>query len=1059
MANSSPYVKDAFHEYVVHGQASAVNPARTGTKAAAHYVLDIAPGGVRVVQLRLCRADAPALGSDEVDRVFASRIADADEFYASITPPATTPDEAMVMRQALAGMLWGKQLYSFDLDRWLDEHHVHPLRHPDASNVRNRDWFHMINDDVISMPDTWEYPWYASWDLAFHTVALAMVDVDDAKGQLSLMLRELYLHPNGQLPAYEWNFSDVNPPVHAWATLAVYETELEQRGAGDVAWLKGAFQKLLVNFTWWINRKDPTGRNVFEGGFLGLDNIGVFDRSAPLPTGGHLEQSDGTAWMAFFSQCMLGIAIELSAHDPVYEDMVLKFAEHFLFIAAAMDRIGANDDELWDEEDGFFYDVLRLPDGSATRLKVRSMVGLLPLCATTILPLEGVPLGDDLLAQLRRRIDSMPELLATIHDARDTGVNGRRMLAVLDERKLRRILARMLDEDEFLSPHGLRALSRYHEQHPFSLEVHGERYEVRYLPAESDSGMFGGNSNWRGPVWFPVNYLILRALLRLYSYYGDDFTVECPTGSGRQCTLFEVANELGRRLSSIFIPGADGRRPVYGGSERFQTDPNWKDMLQFHEYFHGDNGAGLGASHQTGWTGLVARVIQVRGYLRPEDVLSSALRREPGVPSRSGMNAQRNKAWPSDSVIYELNTAAWLHDVSVRAGVGTTLANVPSAEWDQVTPPGVDAVWLMGVWERSPAGVQLALRSADQVASFHAALADLDDADVIGSAYCIRRYEVDARFGGRRGLAVARAALAERGVRLLVDFVPNHVAPDHPWLIDHPEYFVQGNADDLARDPASYLAMGDAVIARGRDPFFPPWPDVAQLNGFAPGLRQAATDTLLDIADQADGVRCDMAMLLLNDVFARTWGERAGSVPEQEYWIEVIGAVRAEHPDFVFAAEAYWDLEWDLQQLGFDYCYDKRLYDRLIHDGPDAIRGHLHADLDYQRRLVRFLENHDEPRAATEFAPPRERAAAVVIATLPGATMWHEGQFEGWRVRLPVFLGRRPAEPVDEELRRFHVELIGATAPLRRGDWALCGASGWPEDSSSHATPGVVVDR
>ncbi len=626
VANSSPYVKDAFHDYVVHGQDGAVNPARTGTKAAARYVLDVAPSGVSVVQLRLCRADAPALGGDDVDRVFAARIADADEFYTSITPTTTTPDEAVVLRQALAGMLWGKQLYSFDLDRWLDEHHVHPLRHPDASNVRNRDWFHMINEDVISMPDTWEYPWYASWDLAFHTVALAMVDVDDAKNQLELMLRELYLHPSGQLPAYEWNFSDVNPPVHAWATLAVYETELEQRGAGDVAWLKGAFQKLLINFTWWINRKDPTGRNVFEGGFLGLDNIGVFDRSAPLPTGGHLEQSDGTAWMAFFSQCMLGIALELSAHDPVYEDMVLKFAEHFLFIAAAMDRIGDNDDELWDEEDGFFYDVLRLPDGSATRLKVRSMVGLLPLCATTILPLEGVQLGDDLLARLRRRIESMPELLATIHDARNTGVNGRRMLAVLDERKLRRVLARMLDEDEFLSPHGLRALSRYHEEHPFSLEVHGERYEVRYLPAESDSGMFGGNSNWRGPVWFPVNYLVLRALLHLYSYYGDDFTVECPTGSGRQCTLFEVANELGQRLSSIFVPDADGRRPVYGGSERFQTDPNWKDMLQFYEYFHGDNGAGLGASHQTGWTGLVARVIQVRGYLRPEDLLSSAMR-------------------------------------------------------------------------------------------------------------------------------------------------------------------------------------------------------------------------------------------------------------------------------------------------------------------------------------------------------------------------------------------------------------------------------------------------
>ena len=491
--------------------------------------------------------------------------------------------------------------------------------------MRNRSWFHMINDDVISMPDTWEYPWYASWDLAFHTVALSMVDIDFAKDQLQLMLRELYLHPNGQLPAYEWNFSDVNPPVHAWATLLVYETELEQRGAGDVAWLKSAFQKLLVNFTWWINRKDPTGRNVFEGGFLGLDNIGVFDRSAPLPTGGRLEQSDGTAWMAFYAQSMLGIAVELSRHDPLYEDMVLKFAEHFAFIAAAMDRVGDNQDELWDEEDGFFYDVLRLPDGSARRLKVRSMVGLLPLCATTLLPEGGDSISDDLLARLRRRIDSMPELLATIHDARVRGVNGRRMLAVVDESKLRRILARMLDENEFLSPHGLRALSRAHADDPFRVDVHGETYEVRYLPAESDSGMFGGNSNWRGPVWFPVNYLILRGLLHLYAYYGDEFKVECPTGSGHFCTLFEVAQELGRRLVSIFTPDEHGRRPVYGGTEKFQRDPHWQDLLLFYEYFHGDNGAGLGASHQTGWTGLVARMIQVLGYLRPEDVLSNAI--------------------------------------------------------------------------------------------------------------------------------------------------------------------------------------------------------------------------------------------------------------------------------------------------------------------------------------------------------------------------------------------------------------------------------------------------
>ena len=404
--------------------------------------------------------------------------------------------------------------------------------------------------------------------------------------------------------------------------------------------------------------------------------------------------------------------------------------------------------------------------------------------------------------------------------------------------------------------------------------------------------------------------------------------------------------------------------------------------------------------------------------------------------------------WPSDPAIYELNTAAWLHDVDKRAGTGTTLANVASDEWDAVTPPGVDAVWLMGVWERSPAGVALALESADQLASFREALPDLANADIIGSAYCIRGYEADPRFGGRHGLAVARAALADRGVRLLVDFVPNHVAPDHPWLIEHPEYFVQGTAEDLARDPAGFLRVGDAVIARGRDPFFPPWADVAQLNGFAPGLRAAAEATLMDIAQQADGVRCDMAMLLMNDVFARTWGARAGPPPEREYWTEIIASVRATHPDFVFAAEAYWDLEWDLLQLGFDYCYDKRLYDRLVHDEPEAIRRHLHADHDYQQHMLRFLENHDEPRAAAEFPPARERAAAVAIATLPGATLWHEGQFEGWHVRLPVFLDRRPDEAVDDELRRFSLHLVEVTAALRRGSWSLCAATGWPDDSS-----------
>ncbi len=622
--NATPYVKDAFHDYVVGGRTDAVNPARTGTKAAALHRLTVAAGDSVDVELRLCRRGAPAQSRDELDAVLADRKIEADQFYASITPPRVSADAADVMRQALAGMIWSKQYYSFDLDRWLTEHNAHPLDHGSATDVRNQQWFHMINDDVMSMPDKWEYPWYASWDLAFHTVALAMVDIGFAKSQLELVLRELYLHPSGQLPAYEWNFSDVNPPVHAYAVMLVYNSEVEQRGAGDVRWLRSAFQKLLVNFTWWLNRKDPTGRNVFEGGFLGLDNIGVFDRSAPLPTGGHLEQSDGTAWMAFYAQCMLSIALELSRHDDLYEDMALKFAEHFIYIAASMDRMGVNDDEMWDEEDGFFYDVLRLPDGSAERLKVRSLVGLLPLCAATVMPIE-LAISESVVARLRRRLVTMPELLDNVHNIGQDGHGGRRMLAILDEHKLRRVLTRMLDEDEFLGPHGLRSLSKVHHDHPYSVEVHGQRYEVNYLPAESDTGMFGGNSNWRGPVWFPISFLVLRSLVHMYAFYGDEFKIECPTGSGVEMTLFEVATEIANRMIGIFLRDEDGRRPVYGGTEKFQTDPNWKDMILFYEYFHGDNGAGLGASHQTGWTGLVARLIQMVGYLTPDGILEHAL--------------------------------------------------------------------------------------------------------------------------------------------------------------------------------------------------------------------------------------------------------------------------------------------------------------------------------------------------------------------------------------------------------------------------------------------------
>jgi hypothetical protein len=629
--NPQPWVKDGIDACVVRGRAEAVNPALAGTKVAAHYAFDIPPGETAVARLRLTDSAPDALGrayatsggdafGPRFDEILAARRAEADAFHDEVAPRTATAEERSVLRQALAGLLWTKQYYFFDVDRWLEEHRAHPLQNPERAQ-RNRHWFHMLNDDVISMPDKWEYPWYAAWDLAFHCVPLAMADPDLAKQQLELMLREVYLHPSGQLPAYEWNFGDVNPPVHAWATLFLYTMEKEQRGRGDVEFLKSAFHKLVVNFTWWINRKDPTGRNVFEGGFLGLDNIGVFDRSAPLPTGGHLEQADGTAWMAFFSQNMAEIALEILAHDPTYEDMALKYIQHFLWIASAMDRIGDHKDEMWDEEDGFFYDLLRLPDGRAGRLKVRSMVGLLPLCATTVLDKS----IRDRFPSLALRASSFaarhPEVLKTIAPPYRPGIKDRRLLAVLDEAKLRRVLARLLDEDEFLSDHGIRSLSRYHRDHPFVLQLDGREYRVEYEPAESTSGMFGGNSNWRGPVWFPVNALILRALLQFYSYYGDGFTVECPTGSGRQMNLFEVSREIGRRLVSLFLPDASGRRPVYGGAGKFQTDPHWREHLLFYEYFHGDDGAGLGASHQTGWTALVAKIIQLYGDVSPETLL------------------------------------------------------------------------------------------------------------------------------------------------------------------------------------------------------------------------------------------------------------------------------------------------------------------------------------------------------------------------------------------------------------------------------------------------------
>jgi hypothetical protein len=629
--NTSEYVKDGINDFIVYGHGEAVNPHLTGTKAAAHYRLAIAPEAASVIRLRLTEK-APAMAERKATfgkrfaTVFAKRLSEAEEFYESITPPSVGEDERMVMRQALAGMLWTKQYYYFDLDRWLEEHGANPLQARRRSAPRNSEWVHMLNDDIISMPDKWEYPWYAAWDLAFHTIPLAMVDLDFAKQQLELMLEDLYLHPSGQLPAYEWNFSDVNPPVHAWATLFMYNMERDRYGRGDLNFLKSAFSKLMLNFTWWVNRKDPTGRNAFQGGFLGLDNIGVFDRSAPLPTGGALEQADGTAWMALYCQNMFEISLELAMHDRSYEDLATKFGQHFFWIAAAMDRIGEHQDEMWDEDDGFFYDLLRLREGKAMRLKVRSMVGLLPLCATTVLDLEKVSRFPQLMETGRKFMARHPELFANIAPPDRPGVQGRRLFSVLNERKLRRVLARMLDEKEFLSPFGIRSLSKYHEKHPYLFRLHGEEFRVAYQPAESTSGLFGGNSNWRGPVWFPVNLLIIRALLQYYLYFGDDFRIECPTGSGQEMTLFEVGREISTRLIRTFLRDENGLRPVFGGANKFQEDPHWRDHLLFYEYFHGDIGAGIGASHQTGWTGVVARLIQMFNSVEAADMLSGGTR-------------------------------------------------------------------------------------------------------------------------------------------------------------------------------------------------------------------------------------------------------------------------------------------------------------------------------------------------------------------------------------------------------------------------------------------------
>jgi hypothetical protein len=614
----APHAKDAFHAWLVEGRADAVRPDGQGTKAAAHYLLTVPGGGQAVVRLRLraVAPDATAWTAAELDQLVALRRHEADLFYATVIPAALDDDARRVMRQALAGMLWSKQWYHYDVRRWLEGDPTQPPPPPERRHGRNAEWTHLYNDDVVSMPDKWEYPWYAAWDLAFHTISLALVDPDFAKDQLVLFLREWYMHPNGQLPAYEWSLGDVNPPVHAWAAWRVYKIEKRLRGAADRAFLERVFHKLLLNFTWWVNRKDPEGRNVFQGGFLGLDNIGVFDRSAPLPTGGHLEQSDGTAWVGMFCLTMLAIALELARENPAYEDVASKFFEHFVYIAHAMTQMGDEDIELWNEEDGFFYDTLHLPGQRARPLKVRSLVGLVPLFAVEVLEpetLAGLPRFE---RRMKWFIRNRPDLRHHIERQTAPGGRSRRLLSLVSGERLRRVLRYVFDEAEFLSPYGIRALSRYHRDHPYVLRMDGQEHRVDYEPGESSTGLFGGNSNWRGPIWFPMNFLLIEGLQRFDYFYRGAFRVELPTGSGRPHTLWEAATDLSHRLTRIFLRDDAGRRPVHGTAAKFQADPHWRDLLLFHEYFHGDTGAGVGASHQTGWTGLVAKLLQQCGAER-----------------------------------------------------------------------------------------------------------------------------------------------------------------------------------------------------------------------------------------------------------------------------------------------------------------------------------------------------------------------------------------------------------------------------------------------------------
>jgi hypothetical protein len=612
--NASPYTKDGINDFIVNGCLDAVNPMRTGTKASAHYALTIPPGESRTVRLRFSTPLGEGIRPFEgFDDTFADRKREADEFYATVIPPALSDDSKAIMRQAFAGLMWSKQYYHYVVEEWLEGDPSTPPPPPERWKGRNHEWLQLFNDEVLSIPDAWEYPWYAAWDLAFHTIPLSLIDPDFAKEQLILLLREWYMHPNGQLPAYEWALGDVNPPVHGWAALRVYKIEEKRRGVADRAFLERVFHKLLLNFTWWVNRKDAEGNNIFQGGFLGLDNIGLFDRNKPLPVAGVVEQSDGTSWMAMYTLNLLAIALELAKTNPAYEDVASKFWEHFIFIADAMNNIGHDGIQLWDERDGFYYDVVHLETGEQIPMRARSLVGLIPLFAVETLEPEVLDLFPGFKKRLEWFVDNRPDLTANVASVQRPGSGERRLLSIVNREKLRSVLGYMLDEAEFLSPYGIRSVSRYHKDNPFTVIYEGRENAVDYQPAESTTEHFGGNSNWRGPIWFPTNYLIIESLQKFHWYFGEDFKVECPTGSGNMMNLWDVSVELSRRLSRLFERGEDGRRPVYAHNERFQKDPNWRNHILFYEYFHGDTGEGLGASHQTGWTALVAKLLQQSG--------------------------------------------------------------------------------------------------------------------------------------------------------------------------------------------------------------------------------------------------------------------------------------------------------------------------------------------------------------------------------------------------------------------------------------------------------------